>query len=251
MQPTRVVPPDAAGSAESARNKDRREPVGVALAARGLVRSLGGRRVLTGVDLAIRAGECVVLRGDNGAGKTTLLKCLAGRLRPSAGEIFWLGHTPRHAPELHRQLGFVSHEAGIYPELTIAENLLFAARMIGLERPALRVQEMLDQCGLKPRRDQLAGRLSKGWRQRVGLARALIHQPAILLLDEPFASLDAVTCQWLATWLARSKESGAAILYSSHDERSTLTIADRACHLVGGRLLDSAPLNSGLWARSA
>ena len=206
------------------------------LVARQLTRTMNGLPVLDQVDLAISQGEIVALVGANGAGKTTLLRCLAGRLRPTAGEVLWFGASPKGRPASHRLVGFAAHESSLYPELSARENLLFAARMYGLQRPQQRVDEMLTKIGLTPRAGQLAGQLSQGLRQRLSLARALVHDPAIVILDEPFAGLDAEGQAWLESWLSELRERGRAIIYSSHDEQQCRWIADRTLELRSGHL---------------
>jgi heme ABC exporter ATP-binding subunit CcmA len=210
------------------------------LVARQLTRTMNGQPVLDQADLAISQGEIVALVGANGAGKTTLLRCLAGRLRLSAGEVLWFGASPAGRPASHRLVGFAAHERSLYPERTTSENLLFAARMYGLPRPQPSVADMLTKTGLTRRAGQLAGRLSQGLRQRLSLARALVHDPPIVILDEPFAGLDAAGQAWLESWLSELRERGRAIIYSSHDEQQCRWIADRTLELRSGRLFPQA-----------
>ena len=204
------------------------------LVARKLTRAMGGHPVVVRADLAVRIGELVALTGANGAGKTTLLRCLAGRLRPTSGEVLWFGLAP--SPASHRLLGYAAHEGHLYPELTASENLLFAARMYSLPQPQERVVEMLAKTGMTRYSGQAAGRLSQGLRQRLSLARALIHDPPIVLLDEPFAGLDAAGRAWLENWLGELRTAQRAIIFTSHDDHQCRVLADRTLELQSGRL---------------
>jgi ABC-2 type transport system ATP-binding protein len=206
------------------------------LVARQLTRTMNGHPVLDRAELAVSPGELVALVGTNGAGKTTLLKCLAGRLRPTSGEVLWFGVSPQGRPASHRLLGFAAHESFLYPELTASENLLFAARMYGLDRPQQRVAELLARAGLTRRAGQAVGRLSEGLRQRLSLARAFVHDPPLVILDEPFAGLDAAGHLWLERLLAELRERRRAIVFSSHDHRQCRRIASRILDLRDGRL---------------
>jgi heme exporter protein A len=217
------------------------------LLARNLTRAMNGHLVLDRAELAVRAGEVVALLGENGAGKTTLLKCLAGRLRQTAGEVLWFGTSPQGRPESHRLVGFAAHESFLYPELSAGENLLFAARMFGLAPPQQRVADMLALAGLSRRAKQPAGRLSQGLKKRLSLVRALLHDPPIVILDEPFAALDDGGRQWLEDLLADLRSRKRAIIFASHDRPHCCRIAGRLLELRGGRI--DKPLETGNWLR--
>ena len=161
-----------------------------ALAARGLRRSFGRVTVLRDIDLILAPGEALAVAGPNGAGKTTLLRLLAGLLRPSAGEIVIHGRSLRGDHAARRSVGFLSHQSLLYDDLTVLENLAFAARLYGLERPVDAARAALDAAGLAARVGDSPARLSRGLLQRAALARALLHRPRVLLLDEPFTALD-------------------------------------------------------------
>jgi heme exporter protein A len=213
------------------------EPDGVPLEARQLTRMLEDRPIINRIDVSISAGEMVALVGANGAGKTTLLRCLAGRMRPTAGEVLWYGASFYRQPARHQLIGFAGHESFLYLELTARQNLLFAARMCGVKQAEQRANEMLQKVGMPTEADQPAGRMSRGMRQRLSLSRALVHDPPIVILDEPFSGLDAVSRQWLEEWLAELRAMGRAILFTSHDEDQCRRIADRKFELKCGRLL--------------
>src|SRR5690606_2176997 len=162
------------------------------LSARDLRRSYGAVRVLHGVDVTVAAGETLVVLGPNGAGKTTLLRILAGLMRHCAGEVRVLGC--RIAPDEHearRAIGLVSHESLLYDDLTLAENLAFTARLYGIADPNAAAMAALADVGLADRDGEVPRRLSRGMVQRAAIARALIHDPKLLLLDEPFTGLDS------------------------------------------------------------
>ena len=161
-----------------------------ALAARGLRRSFGRATVLHDLDLELAPGEALAVAGPNGAGKTTLLRLLAGLLRPTSGEVMILGRPLRDGPDVRRAVGFLSHQSLLYDDLTLQENLAFAARLYGIERPLEAARHALEAAGLGDRAGESPARLSRGLLQRAALARALIHQPRVLLLDEPFTALD-------------------------------------------------------------
>jgi heme ABC exporter ATP-binding subunit CcmA len=218
---------------------------------RQLTRSIDGRLILDRIDVTISAGEVVALLGANGAGKTTFLRCLAGRLRPSAGQVLWNGASPHRHPASHRLVGFAGHESLLYLELTARENLLFAARMYGVARPEHCVTEMLTKIGMETLGDQTARRMSRGLRQRLSLARALVHDPPIVILDEPFSGLDAGSRRWLEEWLTGLRAAGRAILFTNHDEEQCLRVADRMLELKGCRLFSADPPDRGRLSRSA
>jgi heme exporter protein A len=212
------------------------------LMARQLCCTLGGQLVLDRLDLTIAEGQIVALTGANGAGKTTLLRCLTGRLRPTSGEVLWFGQSPNRRPALHRLVGYVGHESLLYLELSARENLLFGARMHGLPDSQNSVDRMLAAAELEKQTHRLAGHLSKGMRQRLSLARALIHEPPIVILDEPFSNLDIDGRQRLNSWLRELRAARRAVLFSTHDAEKALQVADQTLDLHEGRLRNLHPL---------
>jgi heme ABC exporter ATP-binding subunit CcmA len=212
------------------------------LDATGLERRYGSTRVLRGVDLHLAAGEALVVAGPNGAGKTTLLRCLAGLLRPSAGEVRVLGRRV-HAgdPESRRPIGWVSHRSLLYDDLTLAENLRFAARLYGVPKPDVAVRGALEAVGLLAQAERSPRQLSRGTVQRAAIARALLQGPALLLLDEPFTGLDASAADGLRGLLRAALERGAAAVVVTHRPEEAWPIATQAAALVGGRWATSGP----------
>lgn len=202
----------------------------------GLTIRAARRIILDRVCLDFVRGQTTALLGSNGAGKTTLLKSLAGLLRPAAGEIRWFGQTARRSPAVRMAVGFVAHQSGVYLELTPRENLTFAARMYGVTDVRSRVDAWLEETGLTRRAEQPASRLSQGMRQRLAIARACIHDPLLVLLDEPFAALDKESRAWLEALLAQWRREGRAACLTSHDRDHCATLADRLVWLCHGRI---------------
>jgi len=221
------------------------------LEACSLSRTRNGITILEGVDLTISAGEIVALRGANGSGKTTLLHCLAGCLRPTTGEVLWFGQSPRRRLASRSYVGLAAHETFLYSELTARENLTFAARMYHVSGAEQRAEEMLCASQLESHAEQPAGRLSRGLQQRLSLARALIHAPPIVILDEPFSSLDAASHKWLEGWIGELGQQGRAVCFTSHDEDQSCRLAKRQLELRDGRLRPLARRERGfVWCNS-
>ncbi len=219
------------------------------LAARGLRRSFGGLRVLRGVDLTLRAGEAMVVAGPNGAGKTTLLRLLAGLMRPESGEVRVLGRPVRgDAGDARRAVGFVSHQSLLYDDLTLAQNLTFAARLYALQRPADAARAALESAGLAARADDSPRRLSRGLTQRASIARALLHQPRVLLLDEPFTALDAAAADRLREELAGRLAAGLGMVIVTHRLAEVWELATRVAVLADGRWACDEPRGGALEA---
>ncbi len=193
--------------------------------------------ILHEIDLAISKGETVAVMGPNGAGKSTLLACIAGALRPTTGEICCFGNASCRSAATKRQIGFVGHQTGLYGELTALENLIFAAHMYGIDCPIKRAQTLLAQTGLEWMRDRRAAQLSQGARRRLALARALVHEPLLFLLDEPFASLDADGSEWLELLFQRWRDTESTVCFASHDVEQSRRLADRIIWLNAGRIV--------------
>ncbi len=206
------------------------------LEATGLWRAYGRRQVLRDLDLAVAAGEAVAVAGPNGAGKTTLRRVLAGLARPDRGEVRLEGRPLRRdAPQVRRAVGLVSHQTRLYDDLTLHENLTFAARLYGLPAPAAAARAALDEAGLGPRADESPRRLSRGLAQRAAIARALLHRPRLLLLDEPFTALDAAASERLRAELGARRQLGLGIVLVTHQLAEAWEVATRIAVLVEGR----------------
>lgn len=189
---------------------------------RKLVKNFGLQRVLRGLDLDLEAGEFVIMLGPNGAGKTTLLRIIASLSKANHGQVQVGGKAlPDQADEVRRLLGFVSHQPLLYGELTAYENLRFFGRLYGVQGLQDRMEALLELVGLSKRgRDQVRT-YSRGMEQRLAIARALLHNPTLLLFDEPYTGLDQDGSQALDETLDAIRASGHTILMTSHDlERS-------------------------------
>jgi heme exporter protein A len=193
---------------------------------RGVVKSYGGRKVLRSVDLDVAQGECLVLMGPNGAGKTTLLRVLAGLTKPASGTACIAGFdVAQDVTSVRRLVGFVSHQPLLYEDLSALENLRFYGRLYGVPDLDPRMAALLAQVGLWARRDDPVRIFSRGMRQRLSIARALLHDPLVLLFDEPYTGLDQRSSQVLDGLLAmasagaRSEASGVprTVLLTTHN----------------------------------
>jgi heme ABC exporter ATP-binding subunit CcmA len=206
------------------------------LRATGLSKQFGDHSVLRQIDLKVAAGESIAVMGDNGAGKTTLLRCLAGITRPDAGELFWKGESSKRNPGARRFLGMVTHESQLYPNLTLQENLHFAARMCTIPQPRQQALDWLKQIGLLSYAECFPCQISHGMRRRVSVARGLIHKPHIVLLDEPFSGLDVGGQKWLAELLASLRQEKQSICFTTHDAKYAQLCSDRVLLLRNGVL---------------
>ncbi len=213
---------------------------------RGLVKAFGRKVVLRGVDLSIEPGEAVVLFGPNGAGKTTLMRIVATLSRPTAGTVRVGGIDLSYAPDaVRQQLGFVSHVPLLYENLTAEENLRFFGRLYGLGDLETRIDAMLRQVGLVARRHDLVRTFSRGMVQRLSIARALLADPSVLLLDEPDTGLDQHAAALLHRLIAQvagaqgvegSQVRRASVLLTTHNLERGWEWADRVAILAGGRI---------------
>jgi heme exporter protein A len=192
--------------------------------------------VLAGVSLVVPAGAVGLVVGPNGSGKSTLARIAVGLLKPSGGSVRIDGRDPRSEPTARRGLGFVAHQSLLYDDLTPVENLSFVARLYGLDRAPERVEAALDRLAVGRERGVPLRRLSRGMVQRVALARALLHQPGVLVLDEPFTGLDAPSAERLVELLDRARQAGAAVLVVSHDLADVWKLPASVAVLHRGRI---------------
>lgn len=196
---------------------------------------------LRDVTLEVAAGEFVALAGANGSGKTTLLKVMALIARPSGGDVTFSGDSGGWRPadaSVKSRIGLVAHNTMLYDELSAGENIGFFARLYGMN-PGTGAESLLESVGLIERQNSLVRTFSRGMRQRLALARALLHSPGLLLLDEPAAGLDAEGQQWLANMLADLHRNGCTVVMSTHGAGEAASLATRRVRLESGRVVES------------
>ena len=216
---------------------------GAVLEAKGLTKAFGRNRVLRGVDLRIAAGDRYFLFGPNGAGKTTLVKVLTGLWKADSGEVLLFGHRIGDDPQAIRaRIGVLSHEPYLYGELTAMENLDFFGNLYGVADRGARTKELLKEVGLYARAHDRVATFSRGMKQRLGLARALLHDPDLIFLDEPYTGLDLRASTTLEELVRAKSSEGKAFLAITHDLGQGLEMATRAGILSGGKMaLESGP----------
>jgi heme exporter protein A len=211
---------------------------------RKLVKTFGRKPVLRGLDFSVPEGEFVAVVGPNGAGKTTLLRILASLARPTLGEVRLAGRRlPAQAGAVRRMLGVVSHQPLLYGDLTAEENLRFYGRLYAIPELESRVQQALETVGLRPRRRDLVRTFSRGMQQRLSIGRAILHQPLVMLLDEPHTGLDPQAAGMLDGVLAEVTGEGRTVVMTSHDLQRAAALADRVDVLTGGVI--AASVRSG------
>jgi heme exporter protein A len=211
---------------------------GTVLEARKLVKAFGKNLVLKGVDLSIVEGDRYFLFGPNGAGKTTLVKALTGLLPPDSGEVLLFGEPMKNDPlGIRARIGVLSHDPYLYGELTATENLDFFGQLYDVPDRKARTKMMLNEVGLYARAHDRVNTFSRGMKQRLGLARALLHDPDLVLLDEPYTGLDLRASSTLERMVREKSEEGKAFLAITHDLGQGLEMATRAGILSGGKMV--------------
>jgi heme ABC exporter ATP-binding subunit CcmA len=190
----------------------------------------GDYPALKGASLEIEAGACLALLGRNGAGKTTLLRIFAGLSKPTKGKVGITGRT-----------GYLGHGIGVYDDLSAMENLLFFGELQGVNNPQQAAMDALERVGLERVKDGRAREFSRGMRQRLAVARAFLHKPEILLLDEPFTSLDDKAIAVLQSLLSDALKGGATIIMSTHQIREAMELASRIALLERGKIIHTGP----------
>jgi heme exporter protein A len=207
---------------------------------RKLVKRFGLKTILRGLDFEVNPGEFVALLGPNGAGKTTFLRILASLSRPSMGEVMIAGfRLPAQAAGVRRRLGVVSHLPLLYGDLSAEENLTFYGRMYAVPFLDIRVSEVLELIGLTTRRRDLVRTYSRGMQQRLAIGRAIIHDPEVLLLDEPHTGLDQEACSMLDQALGEVATRGRTVVMTSHDLAKAADLASRFDVLSKGVIVGS------------
>jgi heme ABC exporter ATP-binding subunit CcmA len=209
---------------------------------RGVSKAFGADVALQHVDLDISAGSYVAVMGANGAGKTTLLKVIAGLAVPTKGSVTIAGVEMRRAgPRLRALVGVVGHETMLYPDLTARENLVFHARLFDVKRPRAAIDEVADRLGIRRALDRSVRALSRGTKQRVSLARALLHDPSVLLLDEPYTGLDEAAAASLSALLEELATPERVLVVTLHDVVRAISGPRRLVVLSDGRVVLDTP----------
>jgi len=199
------------------------------------------RRVLRGVDLSLQPGN-VALLGPNGAGKSTLMGILATQLKATTGHFVLDGlDSSKELIEIRKKIGLVGHQSLLYRTMTVQENLTFYARLYAIENPQERIQTLIELFQLKDRLDHTIPELSRGLLQRVAIVRALLHEPELLLLDEPFTGLDVHSTQLLLDMVRSGREEKRLSIFTTHDLQHAATCADRFLIIVKGRIQKDIP----------
>ena len=209
----------------------------------GLRKRFGDRTALDGVSFAVRPGEMFGFVGSNGAGKTTTMRVVMGVLAPDEGTVTWQGRPIDH--DVRRTFGYMPEERGLYAKMGVREQLVFFARLHGLSARAAAqaTDDLIDQLGIADRAGDRVEALSLGNQQRVQLAAALVHDPVLLVLDEPFSGLDPVGIDALAEVLAERVASGVPVVFSSHQLDLVERLCDSVGIIVGGRIVASGTVD--------
>jgi heme exporter protein A len=207
----------------------------------GVSRRFGRRRAVDGVSFSLEPGDCLALFGPNGAGKTTLLRLVAGLLKPSEGTVHVNGQSLRDDAAARGRVGLISHQSMLYRALTARENVEFAARLYGLSDPASAATRALERMRILERADAPVRALSRGLQQRVSIARAIVHEPAVVLLDEPYTGLDAAGSAALTDMLHSLRASQSTLILVTHNVDEGLAVATRAAIMVAGNIVRDEP----------
>jgi heme exporter protein A len=209
-----------------------------AIEVRHIRKAFGTLKAVDGIDFELKQGEFLTVLGPNGAGKTTLIKILSGLTQPSSGaaKVSGFDVTEGH-PEMRKEIGVISHSTALYADLTPLENMIFFARMHGLEQPKDKSLKVIEEVGLTPRRNDRVRTFSRGMLQRLSIARAILHDPAILFLDEPFTGLDLHAINVLKEHLQRLHDRRRTILMTTHDISCGLEMCDKVALQVQGKFV--------------
>ena len=210
-----------------------------AIAARGLEKRFGPVAALRGIDLDVPVASTLAVLGPNGAGKSTLLRLVAGLARPTAGTLR-VGPPGDDRRRTRGRVGYLAHSSFLYPALTARENLIFAARLYGVPDAGRRAAELLEAQGLAAAADRPAGSFSRGMAQRLAILRGLIHDPSIVLLDEPYTGLDRAAAHALTERLHELRAAGRTLVLVTHELSRACELADRAVVLARGRVVHAA-----------
>jgi len=203
-----------------------------------LSKTFGAQFALRNVDLEIQAGEFVTIFGPNGAGKTTLIRILSTLSKATSGDVIVEGQAlGKDSDAIRRKIGVIGHQTFLYENLTAEENLKFYARLYRVQNSSDKITELLHDVGLETRRKDQVRTFSRGMQQRLSIARSLLHDPTLLLLDEPYTGLDQHASEMLTSWLTRLRERRQTTLMVTHDLERGVDLADRIAILVRGQVV--------------
>jgi heme exporter protein A len=210
---------------------------GPALSLEQVSKTFGRHRALVDLTVTFASGQVAAVLGPNGAGKSTLLGILSTLVRPNAGRVTFDGRSVHRHADVRTTIGYVGHEPGLYGDLTARQNLALFASLYGIREAAQRSEQMLSRVGLADvRRDAIVRTFSRGMQQRLALARALLHEPRILLFDEPGSALDPAGAAWLAEEIAEERAAGRLVVLVTHDLEAAAAVATHLVILRRGRV---------------
>ena len=204
----------------------------------GLAKSYGPTLALAGVDVGFKAGTVTVIQGSNGSGKSTLLWLLAMLAYPTRGEIRYGSYSVKHADELRGRIGFVAHQLQLYPGLSGHENLVLAAKLQGIGYAEKRATDLCEALALGEYWDRPVRTYSRGQAQRVSIARALLHEPRLLLMDEPSTGLDEKSTGSVVELIDQEKQQGSIVIIVTHEAKFAGVVADRVLYMDRGRIVE-------------
>ena len=206
--------------------------------ARGLNKKFGYKTALRNVDIFLKEGDSLALFGPNGAGKSTLIQVLCSLLQPTSGSVRIAGYEARRDREaLHQIIGLIGHQTFLYPHLTAYENLKFYGAMYGVTQINVRIAEVLDRVGLSDYRNDTVQNFSRGMQQRLSIGRAIMHDPMIMFLDEPFTGLDQQGSEDFIKLILQFRDQGKTVIMASHDLQLGIELCDRAAILKAGKMV--------------
>ncbi len=206
---------------------------------KGLVKTIGDKMILRGINLSIKKGETVAILGPNGAGKSTVLKILGGLMKATSGEVKVDGlDLKKDSYDVKRKIGFLAHNSFLYDHLTPLENLKFFGKLYGVENVEERAKQLIDEVGLSFFTHDAVRSFSRGMVQRIAIARAIIHEPEILLFDEPHTGLDQQAIKLLNNVIIRMRQEGSTILMVTHDFQQAVETCDRFIIIKNGKVVD-------------
>lgn len=223
---------------EKVTHRDASSGVATVIKVHGLTKVFGSNYALRGIDFVVNKGEFLTIFGPNGAGKTTLIRILSTITKASSGDVSIGGFSLAKEPEkIRSQIGVIAHQTFLYEDLTAEENLRFYGKLYDVPDLNAKIENIISEVGLQLRRKDRVRTFSRGMQQRLSIARAMLHDPSLLLLDEPYTGLDQHASEMLSGWLKRLSSSERTTLMVTHDLERGIDMADRVAILSSGRLV--------------